>query len=497
MKKNFYLLFVALTALATTSCKHHTETPSIDLVKDSVYMYAREDYLWYDALPTTDAFNPRGFTASSDLAALQKEVDALSQYKINPVTGKPYEYNRSYPGESKYSFIDQGQTSTILGGNNADFGFFPVFGPLSNTDLRVRYVNPGSPAANAGLHRGELITNIVGVPKLDTNSTNINYINRALSANSITMTLQRSNGTTYTATVTAASYTANPVMKDSVYTTSNGKKVGYLVLSTFTDLKTNAKAPLDAAFNYFIAQNITDLVVDLRYNGGGFVETAEYLDNLIAPASLSGSPMYTAYYNNKLQANNYPLLTNLGFAKDDFTIANNTSYFSKQKTLNITGNVIFIITGRTASASELTINNLRPHMNVKLVGTTSYGKPVGFFYIPIDTYELYLSEFETKNSAGQGGYYSGMTAGSTDYPGYYSADDVAHDFGDPTENLLARSLSYINVGTFSIPDKQIESTNGVPTLSVAQQAELNSKIKDHNAFTGMLFKDRFKARRRH
>src|ERR1700712_1486177 len=111
MKKYFYLFLVAVTAIATTSCKHHSETPSIDLVKDSVYMYAQEDYLWYDALPSTDAFNPRGFSsAGDDLTNLQIEVDALSQYKINTATGKPYEYNTTYPGESKYSFIDQGQT---------------------------------------------------------------------------------------------------------------------------------------------------------------------------------------------------------------------------------------------------------------------------------------------------------------------------------------------------------------------------------------------------
>lgn len=497
MRKYFYFFLAAAAALSTTSCKHHTSTPDIDLVKDSVYLYTQEDYLWYDALPSMEAFNPRSFTGSNDLNALQSEVDALSQYKINPATGNPYEYNTEYHGESKYSFIDQGQVSTLLAGSSADFGFYPFYSPISNTDLHVRYVNPGSPAAKAGLHRGELIINVVGVPGLDvTNSTDLNALYAALSASSITMTLKRANGTTYTATITAASYTTNPVMKDTVYTTSNNKKVGYLVFSTFTDLD-NAKAPLDAAFDYFIGQNITDLIVDLRYNGGGVVQTAEYLDNLIVPSAKSGTTMYTAYYNNKLQADNYPLLASqYAISKGDFLPANNTAKFLKQKSLNIS-RVIFIVTAGTASASELAINNLRPEMDVKLVGKTTYGKPVGFFAIPINAYQLYVPEFETKNSAGQGGYYTGMDPGTADYPGYYSEDDVTHDFGDPAENLLARSLSYINVGTYAIPEKQVQSTNSAPLPSVQQVSQANSKLKGH-AFNGMVFKNtKIKLKRRH
>ncbi|MEO6521453.1 MAG: S41 family peptidase [Mucilaginibacter sp.] len=493
MKKYFYLILLAFAAITTQSCKHRTDTPSIDLVKDSVFYYAKEDYLWNDAIPSYDAFNPRQYSSTSDINSLQSEIDAISQLKINPATQKPYEYNSSYPGESKYSFIDQGQTGQTLLGNNADFGFFPVYGPLNSTDLRIRYVNPGSPAAKAGIHRGELITAITGVPSLDGSvSSNISYINAALSAASITMTLKRANNTTYTTTVTAASYTANPVMKDTIYNVTASKKVGYLVLSTFTAL-TNAQSKLDAAFDHFISNNITDLVVDLRYNGGGYVETAEYLDNLIIPAAKSGTTMYTSYFNAGLQADNYPLLSNIfAISKGDFSIPKNTVNFSKKKTLSGINNVIFIVTNRTASASELAINNLIPHMNVKLVGTTSYGKPVGFFGIPVGGYTLYIAEFETKNAAAKGGYYAGMQPASADYPGYYSSDDVTHDFGDPAENLLARSLSYINIGTYSTPQQQVQNLAGINLLSAQQQAALNSKFKD-KTFNGMIF-DRNKMR---
>ena len=495
MKKLLYLSLSVVTFFVA-SCKKNdsvtavspttTTTSAIDQVKDSVFMYAQEEYLWYDGLPTAATFNAHNFTGTSDLAALQSEVNAISQYKKNPATNAAYEYSSSSPGSAKYSFVDNGQTAQVLSGNNGDFGFFPVY-YTSYTDLRIRYVNPNSPAFKAGLHRGDLITSIVNVPSLDGNvAANISAINAALQASSITMTLKRNNGTSYTATLVVTNYTANPVMKDTVINTGNGRKVGYLVFSTFTS-PANATPQLDAAFDYFIQQGITDLVVDLRYNGGGYVATAEYLDNLIVPASKSGTMMYASYYNNKLQADSYPLLAKKYYInKGDFSVPTNTVVFSKKKTLGIS-RVFFIVTSRTASASELTINNLIPEMDVQLLGSTSYGKPVGFFAIPITSYQLYIPEFETKNSAGKGGYYAGMTPASSDYPGYLSNDDVSKDFGDPTENLFSHALNYVTRGTFSIAGQQTNSLSGAAaTMSIEQQNQLNEKLNDHT-FNGMIF----------
>jgi len=204
--------------------------------------------------------------------------------------------------------------------------------------------------------------------------------------------------------------------------------------------------------------------------------------------------MYTAYYNTKLQNDQYPLLsTKFQINKGDFSVAANTVSFSKKSGLNIS-RVIFIVTGGTASASELTINNLRPHMDVRLIGTTTYGKPVGFFAIPINVYQLYIPEFSTLNSANQGNYYPGMTPGSSDYPGYAASDDVSKDFGDPTEALLAHALSYDNVGTYAVQGEQILSTSDLNTLS-AQQQGLNGKLSNHS-FNGMVFSNKLKPKGR-
>src|ERR1700761_8077668 len=176
MKKAFYAI-ILLAGIFTASCKKdkpgssNSLQPSktgltLDLVKDSVFLYAKEDYYWYDALPAYATFNPRSFTGSDDITALTNEVNAISQYKINTATGKPYEYYSPDPGEAKYSFIDEGEVSTELNGTNGDFGFEPLYNDVN--DLRIKYVYPGSPADLAGVKRGYKITSING-------NTNLSY----------------------------------------------------------------------------------------------------------------------------------------------------------------------------------------------------------------------------------------------------------------------------------------------------------------------------------
>lgn len=506
MKKHiFYLTICLFAASIFTACKKTPAnvTPAgispsdpgtaLDKIKDSVYLFTQEDYLWYDAIPAYATFKPRTFTGTTDQVALQNEVDALSQYKINPTTSQPYEYDKSAPGTAKYSFIDQGQVATSLGGTNGDYGFGPIYNTA--TDLRIKYVYPGSPADKAGLVRGYQIISIVGVPSLTyTSSTSTNYtalVNALFSSTTITMTVQKPDNTTFNVTLNTANYTVIPVLKAQVLDLGNGKKMGYLVFNSFTD-PTNAKTYLDAAFSNFTTAGVTDLVVDLRYNGGGSVATSEYLADLIVPTAKTNTLMYSAYFNDKLQNDKYPLLAKkFQINAGDFKVANNQTSFTKAGSLNIS-RVFFIVTGNTASASELTINNLIPEMNVQLIGTTTYGKPVGFFGIPIGTYQLYTPEFETMNSANQGGYYAGMTPGSATYPGFAANDDVTHDFGDPNEALLAHAINYTTVGTFSVSPALTTLGNGTNSsqLSVDEINRISHDLSRNSV--KVMISDKFK-----
>ncbi|QKJ29085.1 hypothetical protein HQ865_04725 [Mucilaginibacter mali] len=479
MKRSFYFA-VVLVAGVLTACHHKKsdegildgptkEGTTLDLVRDSVYLYTKEAYYWADAIPSYHDLQPRSINGSSDLAAVGAEVNILSQFKINPQTGQPYEYVANSGGQAKYSFIDNGQTSAALGGNKADFGF--ALTAISNTDIRVRYVYGGSAAGNNGVHRGDMLTTVNSRSNLDLSSnTDYNFIVNALGTSPLSMTLKRPDNSTYSVTLNSGSYTVNPVLLYKTFDLGSGKKVGYIVFNTFT-APANATPKLDEAFASFTSNGITDLVVDLRYNGGGYVSTSEYLANLIVPTAKNNTTMYNYYFNSTLQSGKAEVLKNqvardanglYNLAQVDYTVAGNAVNFSKKGSLNI-GRVFFLVTGGTASASELAINNLIPAMDVKLIGTNTYGKPVGFFAININAYQLYVPEFETKNSAGQGGYFTGMNPGGN-YPGFGSNDDLTKDFGDATEGLLSHALNYVKNGTYGTSLK-IQSVDGQPAVS--------------------------------
>jgi C-terminal processing protease CtpA/Prc len=522
MKRFFYSIFI-LSVVLFSACKKSPKATTnnnispndpgstLDKIKDSVFLYCKEDYLWYDQLPTYQTFNPRSYSGADDKSSLDKELNAISQIAINPATGKPYEYYDSQ-GDAKYSFIDNGQVSSELNGNRGDFGFGILYNDIN--DLRVSYIYAGSPADQAGIKRGYQITSINGRTSIsydgagygDGTSNNLNFVINAYSnSNTITMTLKKPDGTTMTVSNMAiANYTVNPVLTYKTFDEGNGHIVGYIVFNSFTS-GSNAEPQLNAAFNYFVTQNVTDLVVDLRYNGGGYVSTAEYLDNLIVPAAKSGSLMYNTYYNKILQNGQEQLLKNqwrkdqstgqdYNYGQFDYSVAGNAVNFSKQGALNVS-RVFFIMTGHTASASELTINNLRPEMDVQFVGETSYGKPVGFFDIDINVYQMYTPEFYTQNSASQGGYYSGFTPGSSEYPGKADYDDVTKEFGDPTEGLLSDILTFVKTGTYSVKTPVIQSVpSGQRTLSLETQRSI-SKMFANAKFNGMVMNKKLKLRK--
>lgn len=509
MKKALTLATLLVSVILVSCKKSNNNNPDtgpskqgspLDLMRDSVYLYAKEAYYWYDAIPNYNDFKPRNYSGANDLEALENEVNAISQFKINPATGKPYEYNTAAPGYAKYSFIDGGQTSTELGGAQSSFGFAPLY--ESENDLRIKYVYPGSPAGLAGIKRGYRIMSINGRSNLtydaSSGGANVQFVINAYAySNAITMVLQKPDFTTFTVNLSSAAFTTNPVITYKVIDTSNGRKVGYFVFNSFTS-PTNATAKLNEAFNYFGANNITDLVVDLRYNGGGYVSTAEYLCNLIIPSSKNNTVMYTTHFNDILTSGNASILANqvrrdeatnqvYNYAQFDYSVAGNAVKFSKKGSLNNIGRVFFIVGGSTASASELVINNLRPAVDVKLIGTNTYGKPVGFFDIRINKYEMYIPEFETKNSLGQGGYFTGMRPGTTDYPGKEDYDDVTHDFGDPDERLLKYALNYVTRGTYGEDAVQVQSLSAQRKTFSLEQSAIAGQTLDAGKFSGMIY----------
>lgn len=462
MMKKHNIFYILLPLFYLSACKDKkTDSPASpsgsrsEQSADSLYLYASQTYLWYDALPSYDQFNPRQYAGGNDqLSALKAELFALVQYKINPATGKPYEYAIG-ANQAKYSFVEAGnvitgqQGTVSLEGQGNDLGL--ELSVVNNQEVFIRYVNASSPAWQAGLTRGCRIITLNGAPV----SVNAAVLNTALAQSSISLTVQKTDGSQASVTLNKASYISSPVLKTGVI--NNGSKtIGYVAFARFSKLS-GAQNDLDAAFTAFTNAGIEDVIIDLRYNGGGYVETAEYFANLIMPARISGQVMYTETFNSLMQngkaevlkgipyldADRKPVMVNgrpATYFDVDYTLSGNTHKYAKKGNLQTVKNVAFIVSGSTASASELLINSLKPYLNVKLVGSKTYGKPVGFFGIGIDKYSVYMTQFKSTNAKGEGDYFDGFT------PELAAADDVTHDFGDANEVATSKAVAWIAGG---------------------------------------------------
>lgn len=499
--ERYVLMLLAIGVSSITACKKSevseqdlpvspTTGTRLQFTLDSIYLYANQTYLWNDALPDYNTFSPRNYTnESSDLLNLQRELFAITQYKINPATNKSFE-NGTTAGIPKYSYIQQstgatGFTAAVnTEGNGNDFGI--EIKSLGN-DLYVSLVYPASPAALAGLQRGDQLITINDQPATG------GIALAALNGQSINLLVRRGDATQKTVRLNKAAYVSSPVLKAAVIN-DGGLKLGYLAFSQFNQLNTT-QTVLDNAFTNFSNAEITDLVIDLRYNRGGYVETAKYLANLIASSGLNGKTMYAEHFNSQMQQGKATILKNqpysdsngepvyinnrrATYADVDFSVSGNTYNFNKSGNLQTVKNIYFIVSGQTASASELLINVLKPYYTVKLIGEQTYGKPVGFFGVQIDQYTVYLSSFLIKNASGFSDYFEGFPVDIA------ASDDITRDFGDPEEECLQRTLAYIQTSSTTIASSNNRTNSesiSTKSLSIGTKTETNTILNSNAA----------------
>ncbi|WP_082036039.1 S41 family peptidase [Pedobacter lusitanus] len=484
------------------------------LTLDSLYLYAQQIYYWNDALPDYSAFNPRQFSGKSQpIDNYDDELFAISQLKINPATGKSYEYNGfGYPKYSRIDDLTQANPSTTasiksadvdVDNNGYDVGIRPVFYTFSNSDkyeLFVTAVYPGSPAAAAGVKRGWLITKVNGSAVGASYTKESKSVFNSFSASSVTIEgFNAIDRVPFSMTLNRASYKSSPVYAAKVIA-RGGKKIGYLAFARFSSLSSKDGSNdmyLDPVFADFSSQGVTDLIIDLRYNGGGYVNTAAYLTNLIAPSGTNGQVMFTEIYNATMQAGKASILSNqpligidgkilyqngrmLTAADDNYTPAANTTKFSKKGSLGGVNNVVFIVSRNTASASEIVINCLKPYMNVKLVGDTTYGKPVGFFPVTLENrYQVFMPNFETKNARNEGGYYTGIKPDVLD-----EYDDPEYVFGDERENYMSKALNVL--APSGTTTQGVASTGSRRANTESFRSQQIKPVNPNSEFVGMI-----------
>ncbi|WP_339917702.1 S41 family peptidase [Yeosuana marina] len=256
--------------------------------------------------------------------------------------------------------------------------------------LYIKYVSDNSPASNSNILRGDIINAINGTVL---NTSNFNSVVNDLYKETVTLSFVTENNGVLTPTedktITAAIVYENPVYIAKVFNNIDGKKVGYLVYNGF---RSSYNDELNAAFATFKNENIDELILDLRLNGGGSVATSSYLASMI-DADAGEGIFANLEFNSKHTGENgsYNFSNTLNVYNAD-NVKTGEETINRLTTIN---RLFVLVSDNTASASEMVINGLKPYIPVKLIGTTTYGKNVG----SITLYDSPGSDYTDRASA--------------------------------------------------------------------------------------------------
>ena len=397
-----------------------------------------ELYLWYREVPEVD---PAGFSTPGDYFA------ALRTPAVTP-SGHPKDrFHFTYPTAEWTALI---QTGIDLG-----YGLqWALRSPTVPRDVVVAYDEPDTPAASQGIGRGARLILADGVDVVNTTDPGeVAAINAALfpSAEGEThsFVFEDLSGATFPATLVAGTYASAPVQNVRTIDPGDGQgRVGYLL---FNDHVATAEAALVDAISALQAAGVSDLVLDLRYNGGGYVDLASEVAFMIAgPAATAGKTFEQTVFNDKY-AGKDPVtgqpLASLGFE----STTRGFSLAPGQALPTLALPRVFVLTGSgTCSASESIINGLQGvDLRVVQIGSPTCGKPYGFYPRDNCGTTYFAIQFAGVNAKGFGSYADGFTPGGTgdaSPPGCAVADDFTHALGDREEARLAAALHYRATG---------------------------------------------------
>jgi C-terminal peptidase prc len=354
-------------------------------------------YLWYAAMPNV---NPTAY------ASPEAYLEAVRYRTL----------------DSTFSYITSRAANDAFYSDSQFIGF-GLSTILNDLEMRVTQVFPESPASEAGLSRGDLIVEIGG--RLVTALISSGEIGSAFGPSEIGVELDiafvNQTGTRREAHMVKRLVTIPTVSLTRVYNVS-GRRVGYVFFRNFVEPSYEA---LDQAFAELSAARVDELVLDLRYNGGGLVSVAQHLASYIGGARTDGQ-VFAEYFHN-----------------DKNTFRNRIIRFENKPQRLTLDRLIVVTTAASASASELVINALRPFMPVVVIGGKTYGKPVGQYGIEFCDKLLAPVSFALRNADGQGDFFDGFA------PDCPAPDQADHQLGDPDEGSLKEALTFATTGACS------------------------------------------------
>ncbi len=464
------LLSIVFVGLLLSSCKKSSDavtpvpappaasTPVTELevnnwILDSMKTY----YYWTDKLPATPYTN-------------QKPGDFFKSLL--------YDYtNLSNPARDHFSWIQESATElkASLSGETKTSGMEFKLYALSSTGSgvigKVLYVLRGSPAEQAGIKRGDIFYKVNGTAITTDNYQTVVYGDgdtKTYGLSAIDAAGKFVN-TDQTRTVTATVFQADPVYMDTVYSIK-GKTIGYLVYNQFVPGPNGSTVAsydqkIDAIFAKFKAKGVNELILDLRYNPGGYVSSSLNLASLIGKGITTNDIYYRQEWNSTITKK---------YSSNAFI----TRFVSRANNIGASLSQLYMLTtSGTASASELIINGLKPFMPVKLIGTATYGKYVGSITITDKTgrikWGMQPIVFKSYNKDNESNYYTGFPP-TVQLPEYINV--AWKPLGDRDEALLNEAIYQIT-GTRSA---RVAARTGIAMPEIS--SSLDRKPQGMNMF---------------
>ena len=476
MRKIFVLSVIAFLTLLIIGCNNIDPVvqpePSVTLddeVNDFVWKGLNSWYNWQSNVPNL---------ADTKDDNLEEYITFLNGFSDPESLFGSLLYEAGNTDRFSWFIDDYVVQSQQFQGISKSFGF-RLQAVLINTNndiiFYVRYVAPNSPASNAGIKRGDIFNAIDGIVL---NESNYDALASKLSNDSVTLSFVSESGRKLTfiqdKTITAIELAENPVHFKKVFNNINGKKVGYLVYNAF---RSSYNDELNDAFAFLKGENIDELVLDLRLNGGGSVLTSAYLASMIyanAGTDKFADLKFNSKHTNQNGAYDFENTLNVYDVNGINTSEEGINRLTKISQLYV------LTSSSTASASEMIINGLKAFIPVKVIGTTTYGKNVG----SITLYDSSSSDYTNVASANST-HKNAMQPivfqifnklGQSDYTQGFSPDIEIKEwnfwnnilpFGDENEVILKGALDDIR---------------GIATKSISSSIYDNMKILDVSQF---------------
>jgi len=430
--RKFIVTLSAMLVAACSSSDGSNDVCSIEAQNQFVLDNMRAWYFWNDLLPAQVDISQ--FATPDDLLAFLTTFSP----DLTPDDGIDNPVDR-------FSFINTAAADQAFfeEGEFEGFGFSSRF--VAENDLRLSRVFFDSPANRAGLARGQQIIALNGrtIAEIEANEG----VSAVLDLSPLEFTMREMDGTEFTVEITQDIVTIDPVPQSRIIVDPSGVRppVGYMELATFIS---TADAKMDTVFADFRAQGVNDVILDLRYNGGGLVSTSELLGDLLG-GDVAENLVYSNTVFNELRA----------------PANNSTEFFERRGNSMSLVRLVVIASRNTASASELVINGMDPHVEVAIVGDDTFGKPVGQVGLQFCEKILRPTAFQTLNADDFGDYFFGLPVDCA------APDDLDVAVGADNDPNIEAALSYLDTGgcpAAAVPGAQfkLQVEQAVPRLEL-------------------------------